>query len=476
MRHGFVWSALDQPCDTTVCDLVDDNEPLVLRSLPLDAPLEEVQRQLESYEFELGGDGDNEVLKFEFVSLPSGSYLYKSQNSVGSFSVRFVLQPFNGDTTVIHGLVSPAPEKENQLDWLLRINSQLARFREQVELSASTGMKPWPKADDTPLYESPHSVDSSVGHIEVQVSERWLTAIDIVGFELCPVQGELPTFQPGAHIDLHLPNGLNRQYSLINGPGEQGRYQIGVKLEQNSRGGSKFLHEELEKGDRLFLSGPHNNFRLRRDAPQTFLFAGGIGLTPLLAMAQALDRTELDFALHYFAQSKEHLAFQDRLVPFENRVTAHLGLNPGETEQRVTQALGTYDHLSQLYVCGPPPMISMVRETARGLGWPDEVVHYEYFKNELILDQVSAFEIELARSGMTLSVGSGSTILDVLRENGVALTSSCEQGACGTCEVGLLEGEPNHQDVYLNETEHEAGTRIMTCVSRAHSDRLVLDI
>ncbi|MDG2427016.1 MAG: Rieske 2Fe-2S domain-containing protein [Acidimicrobiales bacterium] len=476
VRHGFVWSALEQCSDQLVVELTNDDEPLVLRSLPLDVPLEEVQKHLQNCEFNLGEGTDDQVQKHKYAPAVGEPYSYKYRTSNSSFSVHLMLQPFDDKKTVIHGLVTPAPKKESRLDWLLSLNTQLAKFREEVESSISVDMGRWLDTDDTHAHQVSQGAGSRVSEMEVVVSKRWLTAIDIVGFELRPVEGGLPTFQPGAHVDLHLPNGLSRQYSLINGPGEQDRYQIGVKLEQNSRGGSKFLHEELHEGDQLLLSGPHNNFRLRRDTPQTLLFAGGIGLTPLLAMAQALERTDLSFILHYFVQSSEHLAFQERFAQFGDQLKTHLGLSPAETEQRVVETLGSYDHLSQVYACGPPAMISMIRETAMSLGWPPEAVHFEYFKNEIILDEFSAFEIHLARSGMTLSVDSGSTILDVLRENGVALASSCEQGACGTCEVGLLEGEPNHQDVYLNETEHEAGTRIMTCVSRSHSDRLVLDI
>tara|TARA_Y100000590_G_scaffold363015_1_gene420441 strand:+ start:41 stop:478 length:438 start_codon:yes stop_codon:yes gene_type:complete len=144
--------------------------------------------------------------------------------------------------------------------------------------------------------------------------------------------------------------------------------------------------------------------------------------------------------------------------------------------QTVEKTLGPYDHLSQVYSCGPPQMINAIRDTASSLGWPPEAIHYEYFKNEKTIDQLSAFEVHLARSGISLSVDSGKTILEVLRANGVPLPSSCEQGACGTCEVPVLDGVPHHQDVYLNDSEHEAGKRIMTCVSRAHSEQLILDI
>jgi ferredoxin len=193
-------------------------------------------------------------------------------------------------------------------------------------------------------------------------------------------------------------------------------------------------------------------------------------------MAQALARAGLDYQLHYFVQSEDHLAFPERIERLGSQVLTHIGMGPAETVRLVEELLGTYDSLSQVYTCGPPAMIGEVRSTASNLGWPLETIHYEYFKNETVVDSLSAFEIDLARSGMTLFVEGGKTILEVLRENGVTLPSSCEQGACGTCEVAVLEGLPHHQDVYLNESEHAAGDRIMTCISRAHSERLVLDI
>ena len=226
----------------------------------------------------------------------------------------------------------------------------------------------------------------------------------------------------------------------------------------------------------LAISEPRNNFPLRRDSMRTILLAGGIGITPLLAMAQVLDRMNLAFELHCFAQSAEHTAFSDVLDRLGEAVVRHLGLPPDETVAEIRRLVAAPDEFTHLYVCGPGPMLEAARREAAAAGWPDDHVHFEYFKNTNEIDDSSTFEVALARSALTVTVPSGATILEVLREHGVPLPSSCEQGACGTCVATVLEGEPDHQDVYLNDSDHRAGDRIMTCVSRARSDRLVLDL
>ena len=232
----------------------------------------------------------------------------------------------------------------------------------------------------------------------------------------------------------------------------------------------------MREGDALAISEPRNNFPLRRDSFRTVLIAGGIGITPLLSMAQALAASSLTYELHYFAQSADHVAFADRLGPLGAAVVTHLGLSPHETGTALQGILGEPEDGGHVYICGPGPMLDAARMTATAAGWPDAAVHFEYFKNTTKLDASSSFSIELARSALTIDVPAGTSVLDVLRANGVALPSSCEQGACGTCVVAVLAGEPHHQDAYLNATERRAGDRMLTCVSRSRSDRLVLDI
>ena len=326
------------------------------------------------------------------------------------------------------------------------------------------------------LAELPEAPSGRQAALRVQVDRKWQAAEGVAGFRLRPLEGGLPTFQPGAHIDVHLPNGLVRQYSITNGPGETAYYRIGVKLEPDSSGGSQCLHETVREGDVLAISEPRNNFPLRRDSTRTILVAGGIGITPMLAMAQALNRMDLAFELHCFAQSEDHLAFRDVLDGLGESVVHHLGLSPDETVAEIRRLVAEPETFAHLYVCGPGPMLDATRREAAVAGWAGDAVHFEYFKNTTEIDDSSTFEVALARSALTVTVPSGTTILEVLREHGVIVPSSCEQGACGTCVATVLDGEPDHQDVYLNDSDHEAGERIMTCVSRAKSDRLVLDL
>jgi ferredoxin-NADP reductase len=257
------------------------------------------------------------------------------------------------------------------------------------------------------------------------------------------LKGQLPTFQPGAHIDVHLQNGLIRQYSLTNGPGETDHFTIGVKREPDSRGGSTAIHDDIREGDILAISEPRNNFPLRRDALHTIFIAGGIGVTPLIAMARALNVQKLGFEFHYFVQSNDHAAFKTELGEFEHALNLHTGLTPAQTGAKLSDVLSEPGHARHVYLCGPGPMLEAARDLAQKQGWSDDAVHFEYFKNTTEIDDSSSFEIDLARSAMTLTVSAGQTILEVLRDNGISVGSSCEQGACGTCRCGVIEGKVN---------------------------------
>jgi ferredoxin-NADP reductase len=300
---------------------------------------------------------------------------------------------------------------------------------------------------------------------------------DVVVVKLVSTTGQLPTFQPGAHIDVHLGNGLVRQYSLMNGPGQTDCYVIAVKREKDSAGGSTFIHDSLTCGDVLAISSPRNNFPLRRDAVDTLLIAGGIGITPLLSMAQALVHNRLPVKLHgFFRDAAASAAFADWLAALDERVTLYEELSVQQTEETLHRLLSNYATAHHVYLCGPPAMISAARDIAAEHGWPDEAVHFEYFNNTTERSLEGSFSVSLARSGLTLEVPAGTSLLDVLRANGVNLPSSCEQGACGTCKVSVIEGQPLHQDVYLNKAEQARGDCMMSCVSRAISDSLTLDI
>lgn len=395
-------------------------------------------------------------------------------------SAIFFVQPVDADRSVIRGLLPEKPADE--ITTLRHYNEMMSKLRDRLERAAAK--KPAPKPLE-PTYEKV-SVELSTmpdiavprgNTLNVVVKRKWQSGDGVIGFELADRDGKhLPTFQPGAHIDVHLPNGLVRQYSITNGPGDLLSYVIGVKQESASKGGSKILVETVPEGDVLAISEPRNNFPLRRDATRTLLIAGGIGITPLLSMARFLDKSSLPYELHYFVRNGDTVAFQSELEVLHGRVDTHVGLGRELVKAKVAELLGPYQFANHVYICGPASMLEMVQETATALGWPDEAIHFEYFQNTKPVDASSAFDVELARSAMTLHVRAGKTILETMRDNGLTVASSCEQGACGTCLTGVIEGEVDHQDVYLNKTEKASNTCIMTCVSRAKGERLVLDI
>jgi ferredoxin len=193
-------------------------------------------------------------------------------------------------------------------------------------------------------------------------------------------------------------------------------------------------------------------------------------------MARFLDKSSLPYELHYFTRAGEQVAFRGDLEALHGKVILHSGLPRAEIGDTISATLGQWSFAQHVYVCGPGPMLETVRDTAAAQGWPEESIHFEYFKNDKIIDDSSAFDVELARSAMTLHIPPGKTIMEVMREAGLTVPSSCEQGACGTCLTTVMEGEVDHQDVYLNKSEKASNSCMMTCVSRAKSARLVLDI
>ena len=486
-RYGLIWSGEQPLGEPAAIDVLEDGDPFALRCLPVNAPFDVVLEELSGHWWfwptdvvAAGGPG---VVDAEVSVTSAGEYTAVVEAAVGPArsTVVFFVQPVDSGQTVIRPVLAQAPDPAQHIAVWRHHATRLAELVERCEVVAA--MQPAPEPIEPVLEQvslalsvmPERSVDRQAP-LRVRVARKWMTAQDVAAFQLESIGDPLPTFQPGAHIDVHLPNGLVRQYSITNGPGETAHYRIGVKREPESTGGSQALHDTVHEGDVLAISDPRNNFPLRRDAVRTLLIAGGIGITPMLAMAQALEPMGLDYELHCFARSEGHLAFDDVRAPLGERVVEHLGLSPAETTTALGRLLAEHGHAEQVYICGPAPMLEAARRIAAEAGWPNDAVHFEYFKNTNELDDSSEFEIALARSAVTLSVPAGETILDVLRSNGLAMPSSCEQGACGTCVVGVIEGDIDHQDVHLNDTERAAGDRIMTCVSRAHSARLVLDL
>ncbi|MHA5991779.1 PDR/VanB family oxidoreductase [Pseudomonas aeruginosa] len=316
--------------------------------------------------------------------------------------------------------------------------------------------------------------------LEVIVTHKRKEALDICSFELARVDGKsLPVFSAGSHIDVHIGPGLVRQYSLCNHPEENHRYLIGVLLDPASRGGSKAMHEQIVVGQTLSISEPRNLFPLEHSAARTVLFAGGIGITPILCMAERLAQSGADFELHYAARSAERAAFQARIRESSFASQVHLHFDDAQPAQPLDMAtLLREPHPStHLYVCGPTGFMEFVLRSARELGWSEDTLHREYFSASPDVQAGGAsFEIQLASSGDIYVIPEDQTIIDVLYEAGIDIPVSCEQGICGTCITRVLEGEPDHRDSFLTEIEKARNNQFTPCCSRAKSARLVLDI
>ncbi|TPN82479.1 2Fe-2S iron-sulfur cluster-binding protein, partial [Mesorhizobium sp. B1-1-5] len=481
-RYGLVWSSEEPRGEVPDVAALTEGKLLALRGIAVNAPADKVVEGLKAYRFQpnaaIEGEGAETIIE---AARDFAVALHSHDGGAETRGVFFV-QPVDSNRSVIRGVLDQEVEAAARIAILRHHNERLSKLRDEVERDVANAPAPAPiepiyERVSAELAEMPEvTAHGRKAALRVSVARKWQAADGVAGFELRPIKGILPTFQPGAHIDVHMPNSEIRQYSITNGPGETDSFIIGVKLERDSKGGSKCMHETVREGDVLAISEPRNNFPLRRDAIKTLFVAGGIGITPLLAMAQALKNQELAHELHYFAQGQEHLAFADRLKHLGDALKPHLGLSPDATGAELRGILAGYRDGMHLYICGPGPMLEAARKIAAEQGWPDTAIHFEYFKNTNKIDDSSSFEVALARSCVTLQVPAGKTIMQVMRENGIDVPSSCEQGACGTCVATVIEGEPDHQDVYLNDAERKAGTRIMTCVSRAKSARLVLDV
>lgn len=316
--------------------------------------------------------------------------------------------------------------------------------------------------------------------IEVRVTRKTMEALGIASFELARVdRSSLPAFEPGAHIDVHTPEGIARQYSLCNSPDETHRYLIAVLRDPQSRGGSAALVDKLFEGDLVQISAPRNHFQLAAGSSHTLLIGGGIGITPLLAMAESLSREGRPFELHYCTRSPAHTAFHAALKEgnFSDRVEFHF--DDGAAEQRldITKKLSSCDANTHLYVCGPKGFMDAVLGAARSEGWADERVHFEYFAADVMRKaDDGAFEVEIASTGDVYVVPADKSICDVLIAHGIDIPMSCEEGVCGTCATGVIAGLPDHRDMYLTRTEQAKNDQMMLCCSRAKSARLVLEL
>lgn len=283
-------------------------------------------------------------------------------------------------------------------------------------------------------------------------------------------------FDAGSHIDLHLPNGLMRSYSLLNSPTDEGRYVVGILRDRNSRGGSHWVHDQLRVGTTLQISRPRNNFALDIQASHSVLVAGGIGITPIYCMFRQLLALGKSAELIYCARSRREAALVEELGGLDAKVILHFN-DEKEAAPDLHHYLAGQPADTHFYCCGPTPMLDAFESTCESLGYPH--AHIERFAAAEMPpaeDALNSYNVELKRSGKMLSVEPGLNLLDVLLEAGCDIDYSCREGVCGSCETRVIDGDVDHRDGVLSKAERAANQSMMVCVSGCKSRRLVLDL
>lgn len=300
-------------------------------------------------------------------------------------------------------------------------------------------------------------------------------ATGVRGFRLTPLDpAPLAAAVPGSHVEVRLPDGTLRHYSLTNGPDDRDHYAIAVRADAAGRGGSLAIHA-LTAGTELTVSAPRDHFPIAADTREALLVAAGIGITPILSMARHLCAKGVPVALHYVGRSAEGMAYRNAL-PTACAATLHVGLPRAEVVRRLAEALAEPRAGRHIYVCGPAGFMEDLFVAARAAGWPESALHREAFAAATDARPSAPFDAVLAKTGRTIAVAADTTLLDALRAASVPVASSCEQGLCGTCMVRVVSGEIDHRDKFLTDQDRRDGDCMMACVSRAKGDRLVLDL
>lgn len=316
--------------------------------------------------------------------------------------------------------------------------------------------------------------------LEATIHERRQEAQGVVSLELRPREGaEFPKFEPGAHIDLHLPQGMVRSYSLCNASEEKDRYVIGVQRDRASRGGSVYVHDQLKAGGQLEISLPRNNFPLHPEARHSVFIAGGIGITPIMSMLRRLKSLGRSAELLYAARSRREAAFVGEIESLGVDVVWHfdeMGGGPPDLKSFLSTRHGDDVHY---YACGPGAMLDTFEGLCSDMGYAN--AHLERFtarKDSTPTPEPvqQAYSVELSRAGLRIEVPPGKTLLDALLDAGVEMDYGCMEGVCGTCKTRVISGEPEHRDCVLTSAERASGTVITPCVSGCRKGPLVLDL
>jgi tetrachlorobenzoquinone reductase len=325
---------------------------------------------------------------------------------------------------------------------------------------------------------SAHLPPHQAGLIEARVMAIQDVARDTKLYTFARVDGgKLPAYAPGAHIDLHLPNGLVRQFSLVVPNSDPDVYVIGVKRDAASRGGTRYIIDEMRVGDQIKISPPRNNFPLVDNAGHVVLIAGGIGITPIWCMVQELAARKRSWKLHYSCRSRQDMAFLEDLQKLDPQsIHLHFDDEAGGQFLDLAAAIAAAPADAHLYCCGPNPMLKAFETAAAGR--PRGNIHIEYFtpKDDSGETHLGGFWVELSRSGEEYFIPEGRKVLEVLYEAGVDVDYSCELGICGACETRVISGIPEHHDSVLSEEEQASNTKVMICCCGCKSERLVLDL
>ncbi|MDR5753319.1 MULTISPECIES: PDR/VanB family oxidoreductase [unclassified Caballeronia] len=317
--------------------------------------------------------------------------------------------------------------------------------------------------------------------LKVRVDALREEAHGVRSFSISRLDGQpFDRYEPGAHIDVTSPSGITRQYSLCGDPERLESHVFAVKKEDESRGGSRSLHEEVDVGTELSIGAPRNLFRLEESASEHILIGAGIGITPLLSMAYRLAARQARFTLHYFARSETHAAFMTLLAraPFDQHVKLHFGVQREDLAKELDACLRDAGLGAHVYTCGPAPFMDTVVERAQ-TRLPADAIHLERFKAEpapATDNQLDSFDVQLASTGQTVRVDAKTSIVDALASIGIEVDTSCGEGVCGTCMVDVVSGEPVHRDHCLSQAERASNSVICCCVSRSRSPVLVLDL
>ena len=320
-------------------------------------------------------------------------------------------------------------------------------------------------------------MNTAVQSLTVLVADVRAEAKDVITLELRAIAGgELPAFTPGAHLDVHLPNGLVRNYSLTNDWRERNRYVVGVGRAADSRGGSSYIHSSIRAGAQLKISAPRNNFPLDEKSASFLFIAGGIGITPIMSMVRWCIANDKPWRLIYAARSRQRTAFYEELCALgTERVHFHFDDEAGQVLD-VAETISGWNEGESIYCCGPTPLMEAVKALTENL--PSGTVRFEWFTvpDSDEPQESNSFTVRLERSNVEFEVPEQKSILEVLEEHGFELPFSCREGLCGTCVTNVCSGEPDHRDYVLSDDERASGKMMTICCSRSKSPVLTLDL